>query len=319
MSGAPSGVRGRARRVLAAAWERFFAPQPQQAMVLVRIALGAIALLSCAVKLPEVDRLFGPEGLGGAAWAAGQADESVGALRALLRLPLEAASPRLTRLLFGAMMAAALAFALGAWTRTSGVALLLLHAIFLERNPFAFAGSWPWMYKAFLLYAILAPSGRWLSVDARRRRAHSGPAPPGDWRGPAIPVRLLQMHVCTLYAAAGWARLPDPGWQRGEMVFAALTDDWFGRYDLDWYPWLGALRILSYFAFAAEPLAPFALWLPGVGRWWALALMAMHAALELLTNLGWWQFQMIAVLTVFLPPRWLSPLLGGARAPRPPT
>jgi hypothetical protein len=35
----------------------------------------------------------------------------------------------------------------------------------------------------------------------------------------------------------------------------------------------------------------------------------MHAILELLTNVGWWNFVMGAGLLSFLPPRWLARLL----------
>ena len=220
--------------------------------------------------------------------------------------------------------------ALGAWTRASGIALLLLYAMFFARNPFAFGGSWAWMFKAFLLYTILATSGRHLSIDAWRRCARSGEtgeaAPSGEaapnceaapnWLGPAIPLRLLQMHICTVYAAAAWERLFDPGWQRGEMIFAALTDEWFGRYPVDWFPLVGVLRVLTYSAFALELLAPFLLWSP-LRRWCVVALIGMHISLELLSNLGWWQYQMISVLPVFLPTLWLAPIVDRRRRGRP--
>ena len=52
-----------------------------------------------------------------------------------------------------------------------------------------------------------------------------------------------------------------------------------------------------------------------MGRWWVLLLMGMHVCLELLTNLGWWQYQMLAVLVVFLPSQWLTrPLESVSRA-----
>lgn len=289
----------------------FFAPQPQQGMVIARIGLGLVGLGSCLVKAGDVQRLFGPEGIGSWAWSGGPPAslEAQGPLGELLAASLQSAPAELVALLFVAMSLAALGFALGAFTRSSGIVLLVLHAMFYARNEFAYAGSWAGMYKAFLLYAILAPTGRHFSVDAWRRRRKRPDAPVPSWLGPAIPVRLLQMHVCTLYAAAGWARLGDVGWQKGEMVFAAMTDDWFGRFDLDWFPFLLPLRLLSYVAFVLEPLAPILLW-TRVGRWWVLLLMAMHVSLELLTNLGWWQLMMVSVLFVFLPARWLSRALG---------
>ena len=64
--------------------------------------------------------------------------------------------------------------------------------------------------------------------------------------------------------------------------------------------------------FVLEPLAPFLLWVRGIGKWWALALISMHVMLELLTNVSWWQWMMVPLLLVFLPPKWLCAIL---RAP----
>ena len=306
---------------VAVGWNRFFDPMPQHAMVISRIGLGTVVFLSCLLKLGDVPRLFGPEGVGGFAWSPIRPDMGYPAIHRLLRLPFENASIEVVWILFAAMMIAALAFALGAWTRPSGVVLLVLHAMFFERGFYTYTGSWALMYKAFLLYTVLAPTGRHLSIDAwRKRRRLGGPqvtAAAIDWLGPAIPIRLMQMHICTLYAAAGWVRPLDPGWRRGEMVYAALTDDWFGRFDIDWFPFMPLLKLMTYFAFVAEPLAPLLLWIRGFSKWFALALVGMHVSLELLTNLGWWQVQMVIVLTVFMPAAWLSRILRQSSAASP--
>jgi hypothetical protein len=69
--------------------------------------------------------------------------------------------------------------------------------------------------------------------------------------------------------------------------------------------------------FLLEPLAAFLLFVPRVRTLCALALIAMHVILEVLTNVGWWNFIMIAGLLTFLPAPWQSGLLprfGGVRS-----
>lgn len=165
------------------------------------------------------------------------------------------------------------------------------------------------MLKPYLFFVLMSSAGRYASVDAWRRGSHSARVRLEDWLGPAWPVRLLQMQICTMYAAAGWARFDDPAWLSGDMLFYALDGRTFGRLDVDWLPLASELRILAYGAFVLEPLAPFLLWLRGIGKWWALALIVMHVTLELLTNIGWWQWMMVPILLVFLPSEWLCALL----------
>ena len=78
----------------------------------------------------------------------------------------------------------------------------------------------------------------------------------------------------------------------------------------------------TYAAMVLEVLAPFCLWIPRLGVLWAYGLIALHATLELTTNLGWWSHTMIASLLCFLPPEHLQAALrrlpAGLLAPDPP-
>lgn len=294
------------------ALERFFAPQPQHAMVIARVMLGLLLFFSYASKLPYVQQLYGPKGLGGHATmqrfpgvAPGRSLES--ALHLLHRVPSE----EVIWALYLVLLVASLCFAAGAWTRTAGLVALLLHALFHARSAYAYLG-WAVMLKPYLFFVVMSAAGRYGSVDAWRRGGESARVRLEDWMGPAWPVRLLQMQLCTMYAEAGWSRLDDPAWISGDMLFVALDGRIFGRFDVDWFPLAAPLRILGLGAFVLEPLAPFLLWVRGIGKWWALALMAMHVTLEITTNVSWWQWMMVPLLTVFLPSDWLCAIL---RAP----
>lgn len=291
---------------------RFFAPQPMAAVVLCRIALGSILFGSYASKLPSLQELYGPEGFGG--YALHERVPGIGAGRPL-EAPLQwlhaVESPELIAWLYGLLLLSCLAFAAGAFTRTSGVATWILHGLFHARSFTATLG-WAVLIKPLLLFVILAPSGMAASVDAWRKRK-GAPAPPVEqWTGPAWPVRLIQMQVCTMYAV-NWLRLSDEGWLNGSMVFRAVSDRWYGRLDVDWLPLLPVLAVAAGATLVLELLAPVALWLRGVGRWWALGLIGLHASLELLANVGWWQPMMMSALCVFLPVAWIAPLFRGPR------
>ena len=76
-----------------------------------------------------------------------------------------------------------------------------------------------------------------------------------------------------------------------------------------------ALLLLSFATFLLGPLAAFVLWIPRVRTLCALALIAMHLILEVLTNVGWWNYIMIGGLLAFLPPPWVARLLPGRKLP----
>ncbi len=300
------------RSLGARALERFFGEQPMQAMVIARIGLGLLLFFAWALKFRYIQTLYGPDGIGGHAFQ----ERIPGAflarpLEASLQLLVQVSSPELIWLLYILLLAASLCFAAGAFTRSAGLIALVLHALFHARNHYATQG-WAVLLKPFLFFVLMAPVGRFGSLDAWWRRKRRPLVPVQNWSGPGWTVRLLQMQICMMYAAASWSRFDNPGWLNGDILFMALDGRRYGRFDIDWFPVIAVLSWLSYGALVLEPLAPFLLWLKGIGKWWALALIGMHLALEIGTNISWWQFLMISLLPVFLPASWLTALI---RAP----
>ena len=123
--------------------DRFFAPQPMQALVVSRIVLGLILFAFYAHALPDVPTLWGPEGLGGYALHQ-RSDLDLGGrpLEAPLRWLAHNPSVELIWLLYALLLATSLAFSLGFWTRPAGAIALLLHSLFYARNYHAYWG-WP--------------------------------------------------------------------------------------------------------------------------------------------------------------------------------
>jgi hypothetical protein len=64
------------------------------------------------------------------------------------------------------------------------------------------------------------------------------------------------------------------------------------------------LVIGTYYAFVIEPVATLLLPFRPTRRWCALGLMALHLGIELVADVGMWQFMMIAADCVFLPDAW---------------
>ena len=73
------------------------------------------------------------------------------------------------------------------------------------------------------------------------------------------------------------------------------------------------LRALTYAALLLELLAPLLLWIRGLSRFWALGLIGLHANLEALTNIGWWQRVMISVFWCSFRQRGVAPLIEAPR------
>lgn len=294
------------------AW--FFGAVPVHAMVLNRMILGAVLFGHALSRVPEFGLLFG--GASGA-WSGAQREfvsvylapdlgtPMLAAVSALAEIP---AGPRETLLsvLFAVLLASSLAFAVGLFTRLAGGVAVVLHLVFLAIQPFAYYG-WGPLLAPFAVYVLLSPAGNYVSVDAwRRRRAHLA-AP--SVLVPAWPMRLLQLHVVAMYFHSGFARIDDLDWLQGEVLFEALSRTLFTRFTLDLHGWKPALLVLSYAVFLLEPVASVALWIPRTRTICALALLAMHVILEILTNVGWWNYMMIGGLLTFLPAPWVERLL----------
>jgi hypothetical protein len=188
----------------------------------------------------------------------------------------------------------------------SGSALLVVfHVPFHARNPTILWG-WSSPVHLFVLYTLLSDPGRWASVDVLlRSRRDPDFSPFAVGTGPAWPMRLIQVHVCCMYAFSA-TRFDDPGWLPGEMLYRALADTRFARLAVDWGPLEGPLTIGTYAVFVLEPPAPLMPRLPRVRAWWAVALLAMHAGLELPTTVGRWGYMMAVGLVPCLPPDWVA-------------
>jgi hypothetical protein len=292
----------------------FFAPIRFRGLYLMRAAFGLIAVFHYLRLLPYVQVFFGPQGVGGHATARRWPTFPIAITEGFEHFELlrYISQPGAVWALWVALLVAAALFAVGLLTRPAGLALAALHTVFAAHQP-QLAMGWGQLYPVFVLYVALAPSGQAWSVDAwlRRRKDPSQRAP--DQFSPWA-FRLLQIHVIAMYATAGWPRLVGQAWLRGETVLHAVSDTRFGRWGLDWHGLQPLLAVATYYGLVVEPAATLLLPLRATRRWCALALIALHVGLELVTDLGMWQFMMSAAVLAFLPDAWFA-WIPGLRAP----
>jgi hypothetical protein len=282
----------------------FFQPLRFRGLFVMRAAFGLVAVFYYLRLLPYVQVLFGPAGVNGHDTARRWPGFPMAVTENLEHFGLlaDVADPSLVWALYGLLLLTAVSFTLGLFTRVAGVLLALLHAIFASHQP-TLSGGWVKLYPALVLYLTVAPSGAAWSLDAWRKRRRDPTFRPSNIFSPWA-LRVLQVHVIAMYATAGWPRVVNPAWLRGESVFRAAADMRYGRWDLNWHALHALLTVASYYALVLEPAATLLLPWRLTRRWCALALIALHLGIELVADVGMWGFVMIAAVSAFLPDRW---------------
>lgn len=303
-------MRGLIRSPVPALRRWFFDPVPVHSLVILRIGLGTVLFLAYLMRWPLVDTIYGPDGYAGHSYFQRFPESGP------VGWPLVQSFDHLQHVssdvviwgLYLALLVSSLCFALGVRPRVSGTIALVLHVLFVGRNPGATWG-WATMIKPFLAYAILGASGHPGSAWAWIRRRMGAAVPPAEWTAPAWPLRLAQVHVACVFLAL-WSRIDKGSWLSGQMLSVALVGREFGRFDIDWFPLLAYLELFGLGALILELGAPLTLWIRPIGKYWALALMGMFFSLVVATSVGWWDFVVLFALTVFLPREWLARVIG---------
>jgi len=290
----------------------FFDPVPAFGMLICRIGLGGVLFLGYLTRWPYVEELYGPTGFAGYDFIMRYPESAHAGWP--MTYPVEVLKHVSTSepiwALYLLLLATSLAFALGVRPKIAGTIALVVHILFVARNPGAMWG-WGTMIQPFMLYGICAASernwslGGWLR--ARRERARGQSVTPTDWTLPAWPQRLFQIHIACAFLVL-WSRFHEQSWLDGQALpYALMNRDW-SRLDFDFFPYFPLLEIASRMALFLETAAPLMLFIKPIGKYWALGLMGLFATLVITTSVGWWDFMMMTVLVLFLPPEWIARL-----------
>lgn len=278
-------------------------------MAISRILLGFCFLGAYLMRLPYFELLYGLHGFAGIDFyeTAGTTQIfSPGLGKWLVFLNSES----LVAACYALLLLSAFCFMVGFKARFFGLILVVLHFAFDQRNYLATAG-WAKLAHCFVFYVALTRCGEAWSVDAFLKKRKIGAAAFDPLLAPAWPIRLLQIHVCTMYFVSSFGRLWQEMWVKGYAVPWTLLHLEYSRFNAGFLNWTMQLKAVSWMALAVEPFAFFALWLPVVGPVWVVALCLMHLTLELTTHVDWWNYMMIAGLITFIPDEWIEPLRRG--------
>ena len=300
-----AGLRSVHRRVHG--W--LFDPVATHALVICRVGLGMVLFLAYLSRWRIVEDLYGPTGYAGYTYTQRFPENAEVGWTFVQRFNLlqPVSSSELIWILYLVLLASSLFFAMGIRPKLCGSIALLLHVLFVARNPGATWG-WATMIKPFMLYTILAATSKQWSVAGWWRNFRGNPRGPTEWTCSAWPLRLLQVHITCAFLVL-WSRLDEQSWLTGQTLAAALVNRDWGRFDIYWYPYFDWLESFGVAALVLECGAPIALWIKPIARYWALGLIGMFATLVVTTSVGWWDFMMIFVLSAFLPPEWLERLI----------
>jgi hypothetical protein len=221
-------------------------------------------------------------------------------------------------------------FTIGLFTRVTSVLVWVATIGYLHRTQQILFGM-DTMMNILLFYLMMGSCGAALSVDrliARYRatraslrrsgaidantRAFLAYPPPSASCGFAI--RLIQVHFCFIYMAAGLSKLKGSSWWDGRAFWDVIANPEFTLMPYSWYEgglrWIASIKPLYYSmnSFAVwttlfvEIATPFLLWTRL--RWFMILLAAaMHAVIGVLMGLNLFELLMIVMLIAFFPDR----------------
>jgi len=237
----------------------------------------------------------------------------------------------------------AILFTAGFATRITSVLTWAAMLSYIHRAPSSLFGQ-DTMMNIVLIYLMIGPSGAALSLDrliakwwARRRGGPKPPAEPVPRVSANVAIRLLQIHVCFIYAGAGFSKLHGTTWWDGTAVWSTLANYEFAP--IQFPPYMAFLRYLgrnpllwhifmttgTYFTLFFEITYAFLIWLRPT-RWLLLAMaIVLHGFIGMFMGLKTFSLIMLVMNMAFLTPAearalagWLLyPFVGRANAPAP--
>ncbi len=203
-------------------------------------------------------------------------------------------SPIFQGLLFGILLVASFALAVGFWSRTSVVICAVMTLSLQHHAPQLLYGG-DGVTRILLLIAMFLPIGRRYSVDATLNRTQD------DGAIENVASAALLAQVITIHLAAFWHKATSSEWLLGEGVRQSVrafpTSLGQALLSID-----VLLAPLNYLVMASQLLFPLMLLLSWRWRFaGALALIALHLGVGLFIEVGQFPWLMISSVLVFLP------------------
>jgi uncharacterized membrane protein YphA (DoxX/SURF4 family) len=206
---------------------------------------------------------------------------------------------RLVRAVHAVTLGAGLTTLVGLWTRPSAL-IFALGTWFLASHDGSYGEvrHTEIVLSLFLLFLAISPSGRHLSLDARRRGLPDAPTDAAVW-----PLKLTQLLLAWSYFSNGFAKLfsSGVGWMNGytlqeNVLYASM------QWDRPLGLWLAQQHelcvVLSIATIAFELVFPLAVFAPRARPLLLFSGVVFHVVTYLTMNVGF--FQHIALYAVFV-------------------
>jgi hypothetical protein len=227
-------------------------------------------------------------------------------------------------------------FTAGLCTRVTAVLTWLAALSYIQRSPITFFGADAVM-MVLLLYLMIGPSGAALSVDRligrwwAERRARRAGKPLPEWPAPApsisanFTLRLMQIHFCIIYLAAGTSKLLGGRWWNGHALYYSVANYEFSPLDsqlfhglLAWlcqHRWLWEIVFTSgtWFTVALELSLPLLVWNRKLRMPYVLCAVTLHTAIAATMGLVVFSLLMATMVIAFVPGETVQALLDRLR------
>ena len=212
-------------------------------------------------------------------------------------LPLGISEHTAIILLLSGYAGSLLSLALGFHTRLSAFLAWGLHLSLVTSGFASFYGV-DQLANTFLFYLFLFPSGRAWTFASR---------PASSRREETIPVgclRVMQVHLCVIYLAAGLDKAMGSQWWNGEAIWQAVSQPAFSTFDLSWlarHSWIPMLA--GWGTLVVEIGYVFLIWPRRTRKVWCIATIGLHLGIGLFMGLVFFSSVMILLTScLFLIP-----------------
>ncbi len=211
-------------------------------------------------------------------------------------LPLGIGEHTAITLLLSGYAGSLLSLALGIHTRLSAFLAWGLH-LSLVTSAFASYYGVDQLANSFLFYLFVLPSGRAWTLAAR-------PSSRGEETIPVGCLRVMQVHLCVIYLAAGLDKAMGRQWWNGEAIWQTVSQPVFSTFDLSGlarHPWIPMLA--GWGTLVVEIGYAFLIWPRRTRKVWCIATIGLHLGTCLFMGLLFFSSLMILLTScLFLIP-----------------
>jgi hypothetical protein len=209
------------------AWDTFwFSVRDGKTLGLIRLSMGLVVFYSHLAWSPLLIRFLSPDGMLPASYRELLFDSSL----AWSHFDWIGSEPSVLWLFHVVALTIMLLFALGFWTRATGIVTALLVISYANRATGALFGLD--QIAAFVtLYLALSDCGESFSL-AKRLGISKTVAKPSVRNNVAI--RLIQIHLCVVYLFAGLGKCQGETWWNGEAIWGAVASYEYQTMDMTW-------------------------------------------------------------------------------------